>query len=802
MHARARPASAGAAITSLSPALADRLVTVSVALFALAYAVFFSFLSLHRHSVYETDAFDLANMEQALWNTTQGRPLDFTNFEGLTNRLGAHVEPMLLFIAPIYALAPRPETILILQSVVIALGALPISWLARELLRSRLAALIFPLAYLLFPALQAANLYDFHAVTLTAALLAFAFWFAHRRNALGYWAAVVLALSCKEDVPLPVFVLGLWVAVGLGWRRVGLATSALAVVWFFVTVQVVIPHFNPEKQSPYLDTRYGHLGTNIAEIAATLVFNPPYWIAYVTQPSKLEYMRDLLTPVAFLSLFAPLVLAVLSPTLLLILLSSSKLQNTLELEHYPAPLVPVVVVSAVYGVAFLARQLAARTSWPFSRWTAVFSIVVLVFTLVYHRDRGSTPLAEDFALKERTARHALADRLLTLVPADAALSATGALNAHLAARRTLYVYPRIDDATWVFVDFAPSIAPVINRDRYEHIEALRRAGFGVVAAEDGFLMLGKGEPDRASVEAAFRRPAPAGWTPRTPVAARLGPVSLVGYTPGYEARATASLTLGLRVERPGGEDIRLFTVLLDEVGRPLPGSEAELVAPIWFPTSRWTPNEIYLVETMRWGRRNDPGAVRVGLIATGGGSPTNPADRLPITVEGGPTLVTARDGVLHLATFHSDGRTIWDASPSRLTALPAGAQPVGAALAEGIRLEGVQLSATRCGSPCFLDVTLYWRTDRRQETSPSVFLHLAGPDGRPAAQSDGIPDEGRRPVSSWLAGELVADRHRIEARVPPGEYRLLTGLYDPRTGQRLTGPAGDSVDLGRVRVGP
>jgi uncharacterized membrane protein len=801
LQLRARPASAGAAVASLSPALADRLVSLSVILFVAAYAALFSFLSLHRHSVYETDAFDLANMEQALWNTTQGRPLDFTNFEGLSNRLGAHVEPMLLLIAPIYALAPRPETILILQSVVIALGALPISWLARDLLRSRLAALVFPLAYLLFPALQAANLYDFHAVTLTAALLAFAFWFAHRRQALGYWVAVVLALSCKEDVPLPVFVLGLWVAVGLGWRRVGVATSALAVVWFIVAVQIVIPQFNPEKQSPYLDTRYGHLGSTLPEIAATLMFNPPYWIGYITQPSKLAYIRDLLTPVAFLSLFAPLTLAVLSPTLLLILLSSSKLQNTLELEHYPAPLVPVVVVSAIYGVAFLARWLAARTGWSFSGWAAAFSVVVLLFSVVYHRDRGATPLAEDFTLKERTARHALADRLVTLVPADAALSATGGLNAHLAGRKTLYVYPRIDDATWVFVDFAPSIAPVINRDRYEHLQGLREAGFGIVAAEDGFLLLAKGTPDRVAAEAAFRHPAPAGWTPRTPVNARLGPLSLVGYTPGYEARATASLTLALRVDEPVG-DVRLFSVLLDDAGRPLPGSEAELIAPIWFPTSRWTPGETYLVETKRWGRREDPGWLRIGLIATAGGNPSNPAERLPVAVDGGATLVTARDGVLSLATLQSDGRTVWDASPARLTALPAAARPVGAALAESIRLEGVQLSATHCGSPCQLDVTLYWRTDRRQEASPSVFLHLAGPEGRPAAQSDGVPDDGRRPAPSWLPGEVVADRHRIDATLAPGEYRLLAGLYDPLTGRRLVGSSGDHVDLGPVRVGP
>src|ERR1700730_15212045 len=82
----------------------EALLTLAVALMVIAYAIGFSFLALHRHAVYETDAFDLANMEQAVWNTIHGRPLDFTNFEGLTNRLGAHVEPILLPISLIYAI--------------------------------------------------------------------------------------------------------------------------------------------------------------------------------------------------------------------------------------------------------------------------------------------------------------------------------------------------------------------------------------------------------------------------------------------------------------------------------------------------------------------------------------------------------------------------------------------------------------------------------------------------------------------------------------------------------------------------
>ncbi|MCS7003499.1 MAG: DUF2079 domain-containing protein, partial [Dehalococcoidia bacterium] len=372
----------------------------------------------------------------------------------------------------------------------------------------------------------------------------------------------------------------------------------------------------------YLDTRYGHLGSTMREIVATFLFNPAYWIGYITQPSKLEYVRDLLTPVLGLSLFAPLTLAVLSPTLALVLLSSSKLQNTLELEHYPAPMVPVVVISAIYGIAWLAPRVAKWLPGTPTQWVGVFAAIVAVASALYHHDRGLTPLRADWSMKPRTERHALADRLVAIVPPDAAVSATGALNAHLAARRSLHVYPTIADATWVVVDLAPSIAPIVNRDRHTHLMSLRAQGFGVVAAEDGYLILARGEPDRADPADAFRRVATT--APQTPLPATIGPLTLVGYDSAFEGRATASLTLYLQTDQPLAHDYRLFTVLLDSTGAPRPGTEAEVVAPIWFPTSQWSPGVVYVAETKRWTRKDAPDRFSVGLIATATGAVWDP----------------------------------------------------------------------------------------------------------------------------------------------------------------------------------
>ncbi len=93
-----------------------------------------------------------------------------------------------------------------------------------------------------------------------------------------------------------------------------------------------------------------------------------------------------------------------------------------------------------------------------------------------------------------------------------------------------------------------------------------------------------------------------------------------------------------------------------------------------------------------------------------------------------------------------------------------------------------------------LNLTLVWQGSA-VANGLSVFVHLAGPDLRPLAQSDSVP--------AWSNG-YVLDRHAIDlGGSSPETYRLLLGVYDPETGDRLLTAAGsDSCVLADVTVGP
>ena len=148
---------------------------------------------------------------------------------------------------------------------------------------------------------------------------------------------------------------------------------------------------------------------------------------------------------------------------------------------------------------------------------------------------------------------------------------------------------------------------------------------------------------------------------------------------------------------------------------------------------------------------------------------------------------TRASGGDHLQLF-----TLTVTERERNFTLPTLANPITATLGSQVELVGydmpclaAQSCAVRAGDP--LDLTLAWRakgpTDRRYK----VFAHLVGPDGKLWGQHDAEPAGGSAPTITWAAGEFVSDTHVIHLmpEAPPGDYRLLVGMYHEASGQRL-----------------
>jgi len=144
------------------------------------------------------------------------------------------------------------------QSVVLSLGAVPAYILGRRLWATPLSGLVAAAAYLLYPPLQFANLFDFHADAFATPILlaAFAALFAGRVGWAVAWAALLILV--KEDMALVAVCFGAYVAA-VHRRPVGLAFAGAAAAAFGLLVWIVIPGW---IQTPYfaLFNRWHHLG--------------------------------------------------------------------------------------------------------------------------------------------------------------------------------------------------------------------------------------------------------------------------------------------------------------------------------------------------------------------------------------------------------------------------------------------------------------------------------------------------------------------------------------------------------------
>ena len=107
-------------------------------------------------------------------------------------------------------------------------------------------------------------------------------------------------------------------------------------------------------------------------------------------------------------------------------------------------------------------------------------------------------------------------------------------------------------------------------------------------------------------------------------------------------------------------------------------------------------------------------------------------------------------------------------------------------------LRGYTLSSRTTTPGGTLRLVLRWEARGGATADYTVFNHLVSNALTAAekivAQRDGVPVGAGRPTTTWRRGETLLDTYvlRVKPDTPPGRYDLLTGLYDPITGQRLT----------------
>lgn len=697
------------------------LITLAVICFC---AFYISYMGA-RHIAFQTNAEDFGIMDQSIWNTSHGNILhdSICNIKNDTNcaspdgyvRFAIHFEPILFPISWLYFLWSDPRVLFFLQTIVVAIGAYPAFWLARLRLRNEWLGGAFAFLYLLYPAQLQATTSDFHAVTLTAAFLLFALYFMYTRQTRWFFVFAILSMACKENIPLVVATIGLWSVIFQRRWKSGLAVTLLALIWFVVATKVIMPHFSPTGL-PLLSGRYG--GTaGAGSLLKDALFHPVNFLrTYVFEYTHLSYIHAVLAPAGYipkphggglfyLPMLAPWILVMGLPSLAVNLLSSNSQQYS-GLFHYNADLVPIIIFSTIealivvrwlvqISLAGLARRSLkfSGSSWLNQRMLSIIVISLLLVGVLGSTLRtdyyfhGQLPVSIGFQWPQASAHEALAQKFMAMIPEDASVSAQTKLVPHLSHRKNIYMFPYAVDtkltgkqyadklADYVLLDVTGDIYPYFESQQYiTQVKSVLAGGnYGVLAAQDGYLLLKRGLPAPHTLAGTGSAQNPASWLfdlpqsfcsniyvpgqeVQNPLQVQFqqkdgGNMQLIGYqvgasSPFSRTNGYGTLTTYWRVDQTGKLPLQELILLRGSDGHEYFVS-TDVSDLAWCPTQTWKPGSIVRLTSRTFnlkksGIANGLAQMSISLLPQTQTSSTimDVQARLPVQILNAPRTVT------------------------------------------------------------------------------------------------------------------------------------------------------------------
>lgn len=423
------------------------------------YWLVFGFLVYRQQSNFGTFGFDIGIHDQGIWLASRGRST-FVTVRGL-DYFAHHVNVISMLFVPFYWLGAGPHLLIVIHTLAVACGAIPLWLLARDRLDNPWLALVPSLAYLLYPAVNWVTWWAYHPDSLAITPLLFAYWLAVRGKWRWFAVAVGIALLCKEDIALSVFMLGVVTALWLKpvekdadprrarlQRRIGALTAAAGITWYLLCTKVIIPWRN-HGRPPFYDSFFPALGATVPEIIYNAIRHPSRVWHLAQLPDRRTYYVQMFAPLAFFPILALPIFVIGGPQFG-IDVTAQVVQGATIKSQYASLVIVGSFLATVEALAFIRRHRPALV--PFA--IGLLAATALAGAVAW----GLSPISTQFHKGVWLAHNSISAELhtaLDIVPSGAGVSVTYYLTPQMTHRQYVYEFPN----PWYSVNYG------INNDR-------------------------------------------------------------------------------------------------------------------------------------------------------------------------------------------------------------------------------------------------------------------------------------------------------------------------------------------------
>lgn len=487
-----------------------RAARVAVCLGALAYAAYFSYYTIHAHHNLTTSSYDLGIENNLMWNLIHGGPLFKTTPHDAGpqgSHLGYHQTYLSFVLAPFYAISPRPETLLVIQSLLIGLAAIPLFLLACRRLPAWTAAAL-SLSYLLYAPVHGAHLYDFHYPPFMPFFIWFLLYFVERGDTWKALLFTLLSISIREDVAGCVGLIGAYMILTNLRPRLGLAIMFMGLTHFVIVKMVVMPWVLGGRSAyihQYRDLIPRGIG-GFGGVLVTVLGNPAFTLkTLMAEEQKLLYILQIMAPLVFLPWRRP-VGALLSLPGFFFTLLATFYEPMIQISfQYTFFWTTFMFIAAIRNLDWLqtpkfpgdTRGAVVRASWTLALVGAMLASshqhggVFQTNTIIggfRHVRLGPDPAARS--------KRADLYQLIAKVPPNAKIVSGEHIVPHVSSREYAYTLRvGIFDADYILYDMTKG-----DTERRHVREVLAEGKYGVVETRGDFLLAKKGHSKQQNLE--------------------------------------------------------------------------------------------------------------------------------------------------------------------------------------------------------------------------------------------------------------------------------------------------------------
>lgn len=397
---------------------------------------------------------------------------------GTLNYLSAHFVPLVYLFGAAVHVFPRPETILVLNYLIMASSVVPLCKLANFHVRDHKFSLFVVALLLWYPTFQYIVLYEFEMLRFSIPVLLWMlyFWVTQRRGL--FFLFVFLAILIREEVGLTIMMFGLYATIFEKKRYDGLITACLGFLGFMVITKLVMPSLRVDSGYEHVAVAsFNTFGTSPGQVIANILRHPATALQTIFRTVKLANIFMLFLPLGFVPLLAPSVLICILANLGVCLLSASNLHVSYML-YYVSPSVPFIFYAFIKAwprllliVDAVNRKFGSnvRTNKP----TAVLCVCGIMF--VANIFFGPSPISLQFWFKNLrpapfetqnfhysaykvTEHHRKVGEFCKMIPDSAVVSTQHFLFPPLFRKKGILIFPRLESldgkhkADFVFFD--------------------------------------------------------------------------------------------------------------------------------------------------------------------------------------------------------------------------------------------------------------------------------------------------------------------------------------------------------------